>query len=74
MGSLRRPVVENRMGPLEHALAIRREAVKPMTALDDRDAQFLFELPDASGERWLRDVTGLRARVKCFSRARATRY
>ena len=62
------------MRPLEDALAFTGQPVEALAALDDRDAQFLFELPDASGERWLRDVTGLRARVKCFSRARATRY
>ena len=48
------------MRPLQDALAVGREPVKTLTALDDGDAEFLFELTDAAGERGLRHVTGLR--------------
>jgi hypothetical protein len=65
----RTPVVEDRVRPLEDALPIGREPVETLTALDDRNAQFLFELPDAAGQRWLTDVTRLSCTGKVlFSR------
>ena len=48
------------MRPLEHALAVGGQPVEALAALDDRDAQLLFELADAARERRLRDVAGLR--------------
>ena len=67
----RRPVVENGVRPLEDALAVRREAVKTLAALDDRDAELLLELADAARERGLRHVAGLRgAREVLLTRQR----
>lgn len=67
----RRPVVQNRVRPLHHPLAIRREAVEPVSPFDNRHAEFLFELPDPAGQRRLRDVTRLRgAREVLFARKR----
>ena len=36
------------MRPLQHPLALRRQPVEALAALDDRHAQFLFELADAA--------------------------
>lgn len=59
------------MRPLHHPLAVRREPVEPVSAFNDRHAEFLFELPDAAGQRRLRDVTRLRgARKVLFARKR----
>jgi len=45
--------------------------VKAVTALDDGNAELLFELADAAGERRLRDVAGLcRAGEVLFARKR----
>ena len=67
----RRPVVEDGVRPLEHALAFAGQPVEALAALDDRDAQFLFELTDTAGERRLRHVTGLRgAREVLLARER----
>ena len=54
------PVVEDDVRPREHALALLRKAVKALSALDNRHAEFLFELPNTPRQRWLGDVTGLR--------------
>ena len=43
----RLPVVENEMGPFEHALALRREPDIALAALDDGNAELLFKLADA---------------------------
>src|SRR5688572_33222368 len=65
----RLPVVQEGVRPLDHPLAVRREAVKPVTTFDDRHAKLLFELPDPAGQRRLRDVTCLRgAREVLFTR------
>jgi hypothetical protein len=40
-------VDENALRPRKHTLALRREAKKPLTALDDQDAEVLLELLDA---------------------------
>src|SRR5688572_25270436 len=65
----RLPVVQEGVRPLDHPLAVRREAVKPVTTFDDRHAKLLFELPDPAGQRRLRHVTCLRgAREVLFTR------
>jgi hypothetical protein len=45
--------------PLQHPLAVRREADEALPALDDRHAELLLELPDAARQRGLRHVAGL---------------
>src|SRR5687767_10450163 len=65
----RLPVVQEGVRALDHPLAVRREAVKPVTTFDDRHAKLLFELPDPAGQRRLRHVTCLRgAREVLFTR------
>ena len=63
------PVVENGVRPLQHPLAVGREADEALAALDDGHAQLLLELPDAARQRGLRHVAGLgRAREVLFAR------
>ena len=45
----RLPVVENEMGPFQHALTLRRQPDIALTALDDGNPQLLLKLPDAPG-------------------------
>lgn len=59
---------------VQQALALGGQAVKTLAALDDRHAQFLFELPDPAGQRCCVMPHSFAALVKCFSRASATRY
>ena len=47
------------MRPFQDAVALLGEAVKPLAALHDGDAQFLFQLADAFGQGRLGDVAGL---------------
>ena len=47
--------------PFEDALAVGRQAMKPLAALHDGDAKLLLELADASRQRRLADV----ARLSC---------
>ena len=56
----RLPVVENEMGPFEHALALRREPDIALAALDDGNPQLLLKLPDAPRKRGLRDIASRR--------------
>src|SRR5688500_9661556 len=56
----RSPVIEDRVRAFQDPLTLRREPVESLTAFDDRNAQLLLELPNAAGERWLRDVTRVR--------------
>lgn len=52
-------MIEDGVRPLQDALAFGREAVESLPALDDGNAEFLFELTDSARERWLGDVTGV---------------
>ena len=45
--------------PVEHPLALGREAAKPGTALDDHHAELLFEALDGGGKAGLGDAGGL---------------
>ena len=65
------PVVENRVRPLEHALAFGRKPVEALAALDDRHAELLLELAEAPRKGRLRHIAGLgRAREVLLTRKR----
>ena len=55
----RLPVVDNEMRPFEDPFTFRCQAEETLAAFHDGYAQFLFELADAAGERWLGDIAGL---------------
>ena len=49
-------VTKDPPGPDEDSLPLGSEALEPLPALDDEDAQFLLEVLDAGGERGLRHL------------------
>jgi hypothetical protein len=51
---------EGPLRPSEDAVALRRQADKPLPALDDQDAEALFQLLDAGRKRRLRNITDRR--------------
>jgi len=55
-------VDQHALAPGEHPLALRGQTQKPLTAPGDQNAQALFELPDAGGERRLGYVADRRRR------------
>src|SRR5262245_27700409 len=50
------PVLQDGVRPGDHALALRRQAMKAVASFDDGDAKLLFELTDPTRERRLRDA------------------
>jgi hypothetical protein len=53
-------VADDAARPVEHALALRREARKARAAVDEADAETLLELLDRGRERRLAHPAGLR--------------
>ena len=61
LGDARRHLLglsENAQGVLERELALRGQADEPLAALDQRRAEFPFELPDRRRQRGLRHAAG----------------
>jgi hypothetical protein len=52
-------VADDAPGPVEHPLALRREALEPRSALHQEHAEGFLELLDAGGEGGLADAAGL---------------
>src|SRR5687767_3477271 len=55
----RLPVVQDKVCPLEDALAFGREADVALVTLDNRHAKLLLKLPNASRQGRLSDIAGL---------------
>ena len=51
-------IADDPLGPFQHPLAFRRQAMETGAAIDEQHAERLFELLDAGGESWLGHAAG----------------
>ena len=61
-------VADDAARPVEHALALRREALEARAAVDQQHAHLLFELLDAGRQRRLGHAAGLGGAAEMLSR------